>query len=39
MYLHAPTRTDPGMAPEGGESMYVLVPVANQASGIDWPAP
>lgn len=36
MYLHAPTRTDPGMAPPGGESMYVLVPVANQASGIDW---
>ncbi len=36
MYLHAPTRTDPEMAPEGGESMYVLVPVANQKSGIDW---
>jgi len=36
MYLHAPTRTDPSMAPPGGESMYVLVPVANQASGIDW---
>ena len=38
MYLHAPTRTDPGMAPEGGESMYVLVPVANNASGLDWSA-
>ncbi len=37
MYLHAPTRTDPGMAPPGSESMYVLVPVANQRSGIDWP--
>ncbi len=36
MYLHAPTRTDPEMAPEGCESMYVLVPVANQRSGIDW---
>jgi phytoene desaturase len=36
MYLHVPTRTDPGMAPEGCESMYVLVPVANNASGIDW---
>jgi len=36
MYLHAPTRTDPEMAPPGCESMYVLVPVANQASGIDW---
>jgi phytoene desaturase len=38
MYLHAPTRTDPSMAPPGGESMYVLVPVANQRSGLDWPA-
>ena len=38
MYLHAPTRTDPSMAPEGGESMYVLVPVANQKSGLDWSA-
>ncbi len=36
MYLHAPTRTDPGMAPPGCESMYVLIPVANQASGLDW---
>ncbi len=38
MYLHAPTRTDPGMAPPGCESMYVLVPVANQQSGLDWGA-
>ena len=38
MYLHAPTRTDPDMAPSGCESMYVLIPVANQQSGIDWPA-
>ena len=36
MYLHAPTRTDPEMAPPGCESMYVLVPVANQESGLDW---
>jgi phytoene desaturase len=36
MYLHAPTRTDPGMAPPGCESMYVLIPVANNRSGIDW---
>lgn len=36
MYLHAPTRTDPSMAPPGCESMYVLVPVANQKSGVDW---
>jgi phytoene desaturase len=36
MYLHAPTQTDPGMAPEGCESMYVLIPVANNRSGINW---
>jgi phytoene desaturase len=36
MYLHVPTRTYPDMAPEGCESMYVLVPVANNRSGIDW---
>jgi phytoene desaturase len=36
MYLHVPTRTDPGMAPEGSESMYVLVPVANNRSGLAW---
>lgn len=36
MYLHAPTRTDPGMAPPGCESMYILIPVANNQSGVDW---
>lgn len=36
MYLHAPTRTDPSMAPPGCESMYVLVPVANKQAGLDW---
>jgi phytoene desaturase len=36
MYLHAPTRTDPTMAPPGGESMYVLIPVPNLAGQIDW---
>jgi phytoene desaturase len=36
MYLHVPTRTDPGMAPEGSESMYVLVPVPNNQSGLNW---
>ena len=38
LYLHIPTRTDPEMAPPGCESMYVLVPVPNNASGIDWGA-
>jgi len=36
MYLHVPTRSDPSMAPEGCESMYVLVPVANLQGGQDW---
>jgi phytoene desaturase len=36
MYLHAPTRSDDSMAPPGCESLMVLVPVANQQSGIDW---
>lgn len=36
MYLHAPSRTDPAMAPPGCESIYVLVPVPNLVSGIDW---
>ncbi|MCS6808507.1 MAG: phytoene desaturase family protein [Bacteroidota bacterium] len=36
MYLHVPTRTDSSMAPAGCESMYVLIPVANLASGLQW---
>lgn len=36
MYLHTPSKTDPDMAPPGCESMYVLVPVPNNASGINW---
>ena len=36
MYLHVPSQTDPTMAPEGCESMYVLIPVPNLESGINW---
>lgn len=36
LYLHAPGRTDPTMAPAGKDGFYVLSPVPNQASGIDW---
>lgn len=36
MYLHVPTRTDPGMAPEGCESIYVLIPTANLQGNINW---
>ncbi len=36
MYLHIPSQTDPSMAPEDCESMYVLIPVPNLESGINW---
>ena len=36
LYLHAPTRSDPSMAPPGGESLYVLAPVPHLGRGIDW---
>ncbi|MNS61693.1 Phytoene desaturase (neurosporene-forming) [compost metagenome] len=36
LYLHAPTRTDPSLAPPGHENMYVLAPVPNLDSGTDW---
>jgi phytoene desaturase len=35
-YIHIPTRTDPDMAPPGGETLYVLIPVPNLAGDIDW---
>jgi phytoene desaturase len=38
LYLHAPTRTDPTLAPEGHEAFYVLSPVPHLGKGknIDW---
>jgi phytoene desaturase len=36
LYLHAPTRTDPSLAPPGHEAFYVLSPVPNNRAGIDW---
>lgn len=36
LYLHAPTRTDPSLAPPGGESLYVLAPVPHLGRGVDW---
>jgi phytoene desaturase len=36
LYLHAPARTDPSMAPAGHESFYVLSPVPNLRGDIDW---
>jgi phytoene desaturase len=35
-YLHRPSATDPNMAPEGQDAFYVLVPVPNNLSGINW---
>ncbi|MDC0426921.1 phytoene desaturase family protein [Pelagibacteraceae bacterium] len=35
-YLHRPSATDPSMAPEDHDAFYVLVPVPNNLSGIDW---
>ena len=35
-YLHRPTATDKSMAPDGHDCFYVLVPVPNNQSGIDW---
>ena len=36
LYLHAPTRSDASLAPAGHEAFYVLSPVPNNRSGIDW---
>jgi phytoene desaturase len=38
LYLHAPTRTDPSLAPPGCENFYVLSPVPHLQSGTDWSA-
>lgn len=35
-YVAAPSRTDPGMAPEGGDSLLVLVPVPHLGGRVDW---
>ena len=36
LYLHRPTATDKSMAPKGHDCFYVLVPVPNNQSNIDW---
>jgi len=38
LYLHAPTRSDPSLAPPGCETFYVLSPVPNLKADLDWPA-
>jgi phytoene desaturase len=36
LYLHAPTRSEPALAPAGCEAFYVLSPVPNLAADLDW---
>jgi phytoene desaturase len=36
LYLHRPTATDPGLAPPGCDTFYVLSPVPNLEADIDW---
>lgn len=37
IYLHHPTVTDPGMAPEGKSTFYALVPVSHMGKlAVDW---
>ena len=36
LYVHRPTATDPSFAPDGCDSFYVLCPVPNMQSSIDW---
>ena len=36
LYLHRATASDPSLAPAGHDSFYVLSPVPNDRSGIDW---
>ena len=35
-YLHRPTATDRNLAPEGNDCFFVLVPVPNNQSKINW---
>lgn len=36
LYIHAPSRTDPTMAPPGGESISILLPVPNLGGAMSW---
>jgi phytoene desaturase len=35
-YVHAPARTEAAMAPPGGDSLAILLPVPNLRGRIDW---
>jgi phytoene desaturase len=36
IYIHNPSVTDPTLAPEGKSALYILAPVPNNFSLIDW---
>lgn len=38
IYIHNASTTDPTLAPEGKSAIYILVPIANNTSNIDWEA-
>jgi phytoene desaturase len=35
-YVHAPTRTEAAMAPPGGDSLAILLPVPNLRTRVEW---
>jgi phytoene desaturase len=35
-YVHAPARTEPAMAPAGGDSLAILLPVPNLRANVAW---
>ena len=37
-YVNVPNRTDPSLAPDGKDALYVLVPVPHQDPSLDWRA-
>jgi phytoene desaturase len=37
-YVHAPARVDPAAAPQGQDTLFVLVPAGHLAEGQDWKA-
>ncbi|PLT48218.1 Phytoene desaturase, neurosporene or lycopene producing [Paenibacillus pasadenensis] len=36
LYIHHPSRLDPTLAPPGKSALYLLMPVPNNRSGLDW---
>jgi len=39
LYIAAPSRSDPGQAPEGGEALYILIHTAYKRPGQRWEGP